>query len=474
MRRTTAVLALSIAMLMSPGLAHTGTGVDAEPNPGSTIRSIPETNSAPLAGGKADGYAVMVCHGALYRDTAEILCQMLVDSSGGRFTSADTYYIGSGGHGSFPATEWYDQGCRAILAFTEYPPQDTPALGDSLGRFIQLGGGVVEAVFADCTPNQIVGAWRKRYAPFTVSTPSSTPDSLGAIYQPFHPVVLGVSAISVAGFRTGNNNGSLRSPNCMSLAGYTTAGVCLAACFDSAGQRAASLGLYPLAYWQSYASGQWCQLIVNALNWTAVGPSVAVTAPNGGETWHVDSVHNITWTQTDNAVRDSIYYSTNGGSSWTGVAYLAAPPVPPQHTWTVPATPTTRARVKIVAWEEDGGRVEDQCNANFAIVSLGAIEQPENNALPLAFALHRPSPSPSASGVLVRYDLPRPARVELRIYDAAGALVNRLEAATQPAGHRHEYWNGRDDTGRTVAPGVYYCRLKADDDMATQKLVIRR
>jgi hypothetical protein len=53
-------------------------------------------------------------------------------------------------------------------------------------------------------------------------------------------------------------------------------------------------------------------------------------------------------------------------------------------------------------------------------------------------------------------------------------LVRRLAEGLEKVGCRHAYWNGRDDTGRRVAPGVYYCRLKADDFHATEKLVVRR
>jgi len=297
---------------------------------------------------------------------------------------------------------------------------------------------------------------------------------MGAVRQPAHPMMSGVSAVSVGGFRTGNKNGTLRSTNCVSLAEYTDAGLCLAACFDSAGRRAASIGLFPLTYWQSSASGQWCRLIVNALDWTAVGPSVGVTAPNGGESWHADSVCNITWTQTDNGVRDSIYYSTNAGLSWTGVAYLATPPAPPEYAWTVPNTPTTRARIKVVTWNEADGRVEDASNANFTIVSSGGIEQHEKDAAPLGFALSQPCPNPTASRTQVSYTLPRRARVELDVYDVTGTLVRRLMEGTQSAGYRHADWNTCDNRGRAVAPGVYYCRFRSGDYAAIRKLIVHR
>ena len=532
---------------------------------------------------KKGGYGVMICHGSGYAAYVDSLRQMLADSSGSKFAHVDTYYIGtggSGGHATFPATDWYNLGYRAVLAFTDYDPVDAVALGDSLARFIQLGGGVVEAVFSDCNGCLITGSWRSTYAPFAALPRSNDSGSMGAVHQPFHPIMAGVSALHVGDWRTSNTYSSLRSPNCVCLTEYTDGNRCLAACFDSAGQRAASLGMFPLTFWQNTVTGQWCRLIVNALEWAAVGPSVAVTVPNGGESWYAGSVHNITWTQTQNGVKDSIYYSTDAGSNWTGVTYFGTPPAPLQYAWTVPSTPTTQARVKVVTWNADGGRVEDKSDSNFTVVmpvrdvgvlsiiqpidtvdsgatvvptaavknfgdiqetlpvrfSIGGfytqdtsltigpgvtdtvffldwiasqigshavrcstrldadtnhandratgtvvvvtppsgVAQTENGGLPLVLALRQPYPNPSAIGAQIRYDLPRPAPVDLRVYDVAGTLVRRLVDGVQAAGYRRAYWNGSDDRGRRVAPGVYYCRFKAGDFLAVQKLVVRR
>jgi hypothetical protein len=55
-----------------------------------------------------------------------------------------------------------------------------------------------------------------------------------------------------------------------------------------------------------------------------------------------------------------------------------------------------------------------------------------------------------------------------------GYVVRRLVDGRQPAGYMSVYWNGFDDHGRRVAPGVYYCRFRAGDYRAVQKLVVRR
>ncbi|MBM3330660.1 T9SS type A sorting domain-containing protein [candidate division WOR-3 bacterium] len=424
---------------------------------------------------KQGGYPVMICHAEGSWDVVDSLRRILLDSCGGRFAALDTYNIGAGGHAAFPAGDWYRFGYRAILTWTNSQPADSAALGDSLARFVELGGGVVEAVFADYGPSFVItGDWRDYYAPFTDQANSYTPDALGTVHQPLHPVMSAISALSVANYVTGNTHNTLRSPNSLCLAEYTSSNRCLAACFDSAGRRAVSVGMYPLSAWSGGAYGQWSRLLVNALNWAAVGPSVGVTAPNGGESWIVGSAHNITWTQTPSGVKDSIYYSTDAGASWVGVAFYDPPPVPLQHTWTIPNTPTTQARVKVVTWDAEGGRVEDMSNANFTIEPFVGIAQPENNALPLTFALYRPFPNPLASGAGIRYALPRPARVELNVYDVAGTLVRRLVDGARPAGYHSVHWNGGDERGRNVAAGVYYCRFSAGGFLATQKLVVRR
>gem|GEM_PF-3258994 len=121
----------------------------------------------------------------------------------------------------------------------------------------------------------------------------------------------------------------------------------------------------------------------------------------------------------------------------------------------------------------------DQNNANdlavdTVVVPSVGIGQPENNAVPLAFALYQSRPNPLGPGTTIRYALPRPAPVEVRIYDATGILVRRLVDGGQTAGYRGAYWNGCDDRGRRVAPGVYYCRFRAGEFRAAQKLVVQR
>ncbi len=85
-------------------------------------------------------------------------------------------------------------------------------------------------------------------------------------------------------------------------------------------------------------------------------------------------------------------------------------------------------------------------------------------------ALHSVRSPFRGAGVLA-YSLPRPARIELGVYDLGGRRVATLCSGEQPAGTHTAQWNGADDAGRAVAQGVYFYRLEADGQTVVQKTV---
>ncbi len=59
----------------------------------------------------------------------------------------------------------------------------------------------------------------------------------------------------------------------------------------------------------------------------------------------------------------------------------------------------------------------------------------------------------------------------MTIYDVLGREIRTFDAGFQGAGSYGVVWNGRNDFGRVVAPGVYFCRLQANGQMQTMKMV---
>jgi hypothetical protein len=88
------------------------------------------------------------------------------------------------------------------------------------------------------------------------------------------------------------------------------------------------------------------------------------------------------------------------------------------------------------------------------------------------FFLAAPQPNPARSGTTLRYGLASPARVRLALYDAAGRLVRMLADGPREAGEQAVRWDGRDDGGRAIAPGLYLARLSAGAQTITRRLVV--
>jgi flagellar hook assembly protein FlgD len=64
--------------------------------------------------------------------------------------------------------------------------------------------------------------------------------------------------------------------------------------------------------------------------------------------------------------------------------------------------------------------------------------------------------------------------VTLKIYDVAGKCMACLVESEQEEGSYVVEWEGKDDTGSSVASGIYFCRLTAGDKIATKTMVLLR
>ncbi|MFQ5905836.1 MAG: hypothetical protein ACE5JA_04610 [bacterium] len=96
-------------------------------------------------------------------------------------------------------------------------------------------------------------------------------------------------------------------------------------------------------------------------------PTVQVVCPNGGENLSIATMDSITWIATDNVAVDSvsIYYSTDGGGSWSLVAN--GEPNDSSYSWLVPSTPSSTCLVRITAWDWTQKWDEDTSDAFFTI-----------------------------------------------------------------------------------------------------------
>jgi hypothetical protein len=93
------------------------------------------------------------------------------------------------------------------------------------------------------------------------------------------------------------------------------------------------------------------------------------------------------------------------------------------------------------------------------------------NPLPTRFALTACGPNPFRAGISIRYALAADRGVSLEVRDVTGRTVRTLAASSMKRGAYNVAWDGRDNSGRAVAPGIYYLRMTAGDFVTGRKLV---
>lgn len=125
------------------------------------------------------------------------------------------------------------------------------------------------------------------------------------------------------------------------------------------------------------------------------------------------------------------------------------------------------------------------------IPSGGGFQVAEDRSwlLPEVFALSQNYPNPFPSNTTIPYQIPpsssqstgqllsgRLGTVDCRveIYDVCGRLVKRLVEREQQPGFHSVVWDGRDSSGRLVATGVYFYRVKAGKFKSSKKMVVLR
>jgi hypothetical protein len=85
--------------------------------------------------------------------------------------------------------------------------------------------------------------------------------------------------------------------------------------------------------------------------------------------------------------------------------------------------------------------------------------------------LFQNQPNPFKSSTTISYEMPAAGQVRLEIFDVSGRTVATLVDQAQPGGVYSVVWNGKDNSGRDLAGGVYFYRLSTGGRELTQKMM---
>jgi hypothetical protein len=103
-------------------------------------------------------------------------------------------------------------------------------------------------------------------------------------------------------------------------------------------------------------------------------------------------------------------------------------------------------------------RIQPRGDSDITPCTATGVETPLQD---VSFSIY---PNPSARG-RVQFSLPKGGRVELAVYDLLGRKLATLAKGNLSAGQYTRQWNGKLDDGSTAGSGVYFYRLKVDEQV---------
>ena len=120
-------------------------------------------------------------------------------------------------------------------------------------------------------------------------------------------------------------------------------------------------------------------------------------------------------------------------------------------------------------------------SANSKLLSVTAVDRDGRDlkititakAAPTAFALNQAYPNPFNPYTNLSFTLPEASNYSLKVYNVAGQLVRSYDGLGQ-VGLNMVTWDGKDNSGVSVASGVYFYKLTAGKFTATEKMVMMK
>lgn len=130
-----------------------------------------------------------------------------------------------------------------------------------------------------------------------------------------------------------------------------------------------------------------------------------------------------------------------------------------------------------VSVESEAGATEIRRGAleiSHDAVNLDSPIEVNVQSAPGELILRPPFPNPLEGTATIEYSIPEAGDVRISVYDVLGRRVAVLRDEQQEAGIHQIQWRGRSPSGRPLADGAYFVRLRAGDAVRTEKLTIIR
>ena len=95
-------------------------------------------------------------------------------------------------------------------------------------------------------------------------------------------------------------------------------------------------------------------------------------------------------------------------------------------------------------------------------------------SIPKEFSISQNSPNPFNPQTEIKFSLPEPAFVCLKIFNILGQVVQTLVNQRMEAGSYSVTWDGKDDNANKVSSGVYFYRIQAGKFSQAMKMILTK
>jgi hypothetical protein len=141
------------------------------------------------------------------------------------------------------------------------------------------------------------------------------------------------------------------------------------------------------------------------------------------------------------------------------------------YSWTIPNISCSDVFVSIDAYDYNGYYTAAEGSEDRFVITPVGIDENNKPGRFLSFNLAQNYPDPVWSKTTIKYSLPRKCKVVLELFDVSGRKVMVLVDEYQKSGC---YQVRLDIDKSSLANGIYFYRLRADNSTATKKLVVCR
>ena len=108
------------------------------------------------------------------------------------------------------------------------------------------------------------------------------------------------------------------------------------------------------------------------------------------------------------------------------------------------------------------------------LIDFSAVENDQNSIIPPAINLEQNYPNPFNPTTNISFSVHNPGLVKVDIYNLKGQKVKSLLNDNLHVGKHNLAWNGKDESGRNVASGIYFTKIKTELGVKTIKMVLMK